>query len=165
MKKTTYFNYIGGLSIPDWVVDSCPQSGDVTSSIKEFMQDEEIKAELAKIDREELIKELTDYGAWDDEELSDHRENLMRILWIAIGNIQDGEYDYASYVEEGIKSGEIDADELKEEFVSYLIGLGYYDEDAREWADEHFQNLVSFEKNGEAFEEWFSEYITEDEDE
>jgi hypothetical protein len=46
-----------------------------------------IKRQLDKIDPESLKKELSEYGAWNDEELSNHDENLDRILWIACGDI------------------------------------------------------------------------------
>lgn len=48
-----------------------------------------IKRQLAKIDPAVLISELSEYGAWDDDELQDHDENLSRILWIACGDIMD----------------------------------------------------------------------------
>jgi hypothetical protein len=46
--------------------------------------------QLAKIDPSDLARELKEYGAWDSEELSDHDVNLSRILWIAAGDIVDG---------------------------------------------------------------------------
>lgn len=30
---------------------------------------------------------LRGYGAWDEEQLKDHDENLTRILWLACGDI------------------------------------------------------------------------------
>jgi len=33
---------------------------------------------------------LRDCGAWDDDELSDHDANLDRLLWIACGDIVEG---------------------------------------------------------------------------
>ena len=38
----------------------------------------------------DLQDELREYGAWDEIQLQDHNANLMRILWIAAGDIQDG---------------------------------------------------------------------------
>jgi len=51
-----------------------------------------IKRQLAKLDPDTLKKELSEYGAWDDEQLNDHDENLTRILWIACGDIQEEMY-------------------------------------------------------------------------
>lgn len=88
-KPIAYFNYIDGIELPQWVVDSCPQSGSCDNAIAEFREDDEVAEELSKIDAEKLKTELKEYGAWTDEELEDHNENLDRILWIAIFNIID----------------------------------------------------------------------------
>jgi len=48
-----------------------------------------IKRQLDKIDAEVLKAELAEYGAWDEIELSNHDENLTRLLWLACGDIQD----------------------------------------------------------------------------
>ncbi len=53
-------------------------------------QEKSIARQLAKIDPETLKKELSEYGAWDDDQLLDHAENLQRILWIACGDIVEG---------------------------------------------------------------------------
>ncbi len=49
-----------------------------------------IKEQLDKIDPADLREELKGYGAWDDTELSNHDDNLDRILWLACGDIADG---------------------------------------------------------------------------
>jgi len=49
-----------------------------------------IKRQLNKLDAGVLANELSEYGAWNDEELKNHDENLARILWIACGDIMDG---------------------------------------------------------------------------
>lgn len=51
----------------------------------------EIAAQLAKIDPATLRDELDQYGAWSVEELSDHEQNLQRIVWLAAGDIVEGE--------------------------------------------------------------------------
>lgn len=50
-----------------------------------------IKRQLNKIDPALLAEELKEYGAWSEDELKDHDENLSRILWIACGDINEGE--------------------------------------------------------------------------
>ena len=52
-----------------------------------------IKRQLAKIDAALLKDELSEYGAWDEIELSNHDENLARILWIACGDILENVND------------------------------------------------------------------------
>jgi hypothetical protein len=46
-----------------------------------------IARQLDKIDPTLLRDELREYGAWEDDELADHDQNLQRILWLAAGDI------------------------------------------------------------------------------
>lgn len=87
--EIAYFNYIDVIELPTDVVNACSHSGSCDEDIERCLQLPEVREELNKIDKEKLIKELTEYGAWSEEELSNHEENLKRILWIASGDIQD----------------------------------------------------------------------------
>ncbi len=40
--------------------------------------------------QQDLRDELSEYGAWNDEELSSHAENLKRALWLACLDAQEG---------------------------------------------------------------------------
>jgi hypothetical protein len=51
--------------------------------------DKEIGAQLDKIGPDKIREELSEYGAWDADDLSDDDENRARILWIAGGNIRE----------------------------------------------------------------------------
>lgn len=44
----------------------------------------------AAVTPEALRAELREYGAWDAEQLADDDENWKRIIWIAAGNIREG---------------------------------------------------------------------------
>ena len=48
-----------------------------------------LKKQLEAIDAELLRSELREYGAWEDDELLDHENNLNRILWLLCGDIVD----------------------------------------------------------------------------
>src|SRR5215216_6469948 len=85
--KVAYFSYIGSIEVPAWTIEHFPQSGNCDSFIKEFIEIPEIKEELSEIDPENLKTELKEYGAWTNEQLEDHQENLERILWITYCNI------------------------------------------------------------------------------
>lgn len=50
-----------------------------------------IREQLDALDREKLKHELRGYGAWSEEQLTDHEQNLQRILWIACGDIVEGQ--------------------------------------------------------------------------
>src|SRR5690348_12833774 len=62
--------------------ESISHSGECDEDVKELSQVPEIKSQLEKLDKDVLVSELKEYGAWDAEELSDHSQNLQRILWI-----------------------------------------------------------------------------------
>ena len=52
----------------------------------------EIKEQIDSIDTELLKNELSEYGAWDKTELSDHEQNIQRLLWVAGCDIDEQEY-------------------------------------------------------------------------
>ena len=39
----------------------------------------------------DCIKYLEQYGAWDDDELTDHESNIDRLVWLTGGAFADGE--------------------------------------------------------------------------
>ena len=84
------FNYIDGIEMTKKQARAMTHPGPCDADVKEGANIPSIKRQLAKIDPEQLRKELREYGAWDDEELSNHQDNLERILWIAAGDIIDG---------------------------------------------------------------------------
>lgn len=49
-----------------------------------------IARQLAKLPADVLAAELKEYGAWNAEELTDHNQNLQRLLWIAAADISEG---------------------------------------------------------------------------
>jgi len=92
--ETAYFNYIDGIELPSYIVDNCPKSGACDNYIDDCLTyDEFIIKELSTINESSLKTELSEYGAWTDEELDNHYENLERILWIAIFNIYEERYN------------------------------------------------------------------------
>lgn len=72
---------------------SASHQGQCDNDVKALLQVPKIRRQLAKISDQDLIKELKEYGAWDNEELQDRQENDARIIWIAAGDIAE---EYAS---------------------------------------------------------------------
>ena len=62
-------------------------SGQCDQDIAELRQIPAIKRQLARINKAVLIDELKHWGAWAEEELQDHDENLDRFLWLACADI------------------------------------------------------------------------------
>ena len=69
--------------------ESASHQGECILDVGALSHQPKIRRQLAKIDPQTLRDELTEYGAWDVEELSDHELNLLRLLWLAAGQIRD----------------------------------------------------------------------------
>lgn len=89
--KTAYFNYLmDGISLTSKDAANCSHSGKCDNDVLSTMQRPYVKKQLDAIPADKLIQELKEYGAWDEIELQDHNANLMRIVWIAAGDIMEG---------------------------------------------------------------------------
>jgi hypothetical protein len=51
----------------------------------------DIAAQLEQIDPQILARELSEYGAWDADELAIHEDNLDRVIWIAGCDLREEE--------------------------------------------------------------------------
>lgn len=81
----------GGLELALHVDDAHQGShqGACDDDIAALAQKPYIAAQLAEMDADRVRDELREYGAWDDEELSDEAQNLHRLLWVSCGNINE----------------------------------------------------------------------------
>ena len=61
--------------------------GQCDNDIKDLRNVPVIKRQLYKLKPDVVVHVLKDYGAWDDDDLSNHDDNLDRLLWIACGDI------------------------------------------------------------------------------
>lgn len=77
------------LNITKSIAAKCSHSGSCDADVNEAMQLPAIKKQLSKINPETLANELREYGAWDENDLSNHKDNLSLILWIACGDIME----------------------------------------------------------------------------
>ena len=67
----------------------CSHSGACDADVAAMVATPQMRRQLAKLDPVTLATELREYGAWDDMELSNHKDNYNRIVWIAAGNIAE----------------------------------------------------------------------------
>ena len=72
---------------------SAAHQGRCDDDVRALSELPHIAAQLAEIDPALLARELKEYGAWDDEQLADHGQNLQRLLWSLANDIADGEPD------------------------------------------------------------------------
>lgn len=74
-------------------VDSVPSSGQCDEAVKIIAKKPYIVRQFTNIDNSKLIKELSEYGAWDNVELQDKQANIERIIWIACGDIKENLFE------------------------------------------------------------------------
>lgn len=72
---------------------SASHPGQCAFDVRELSLIPRVARQLARINAADLRAELKTYGAWDEQELLDHEENLQRILWLAAGDIADQGYN------------------------------------------------------------------------
>lgn len=75
--------------IPENIALMVPNHGPADSAILATSNMPVIAKQLATINQDDLKAELKEYGAWDNDELSNHAENIQRILWIACCEIKE----------------------------------------------------------------------------
>jgi hypothetical protein len=68
-------------------------SGSCDNDVAELLTNPKVKRQLKKIPDDLLAAELREFGAWDETELADRKENEARIIWIAAGNITEMEWE------------------------------------------------------------------------
>ena len=64
--------------------------GQCDADIAELRRVPAIRRQLDKLPAPLVAECLREYGAWDDAELSNHDANLSRLLWVACGDIVEG---------------------------------------------------------------------------
>jgi hypothetical protein len=68
---------------------SCFHPGPCDSEVLELSENPLIAKQIDKIDPKIIANCLKEYGAWDEDELSDHSQNIKRLLWIAACDIAE----------------------------------------------------------------------------
>lgn len=75
------------IELPEDAVTDCSHRGECYDDVSHW----QTKIDLSHIADNELSEELSEYGAWDEEELQNREDNEKRIVWIAAGNIKDSD--------------------------------------------------------------------------
>jgi len=71
---------------------SASHQGKCDDDVQALSEVKHVRKQLDDLDEEAVQDALKDTGAWEDEELEGHEQNLQRLLWIAAGDIVE-EYD------------------------------------------------------------------------
>jgi len=72
--------------------ESAAHPGQCDADVLALSNNRKIRRQLEALDPELVREELREYGAWDEEELADHAQNLQRLLWIAAGDIVENQF-------------------------------------------------------------------------
>jgi hypothetical protein len=78
------------LQITKKQADSCSHAGQCDVDVEALKLNPSIARQLKKLDPVIVSAALKEYGAWNDLELSDHNENLTRLLWVACCDVSEG---------------------------------------------------------------------------
>jgi hypothetical protein len=62
---------------------------DASDDVAALLKVPYIAEQLADLSPDLVRGELSEWGAWDDDELADHDANLTRLVWIACGDIRE----------------------------------------------------------------------------
>jgi hypothetical protein len=69
---------------------TCSHAGQCDVDVEALMKTPSIARQLKKLDPALVAVCLKEYGAWDAEQLSNHNDNLTRLLWCACCDISEG---------------------------------------------------------------------------
>ncbi len=77
------------LQITEDQAANASHQGQCDDDVRALSCEPNIKKQLDALDPLLVTKELSEYGAWSDDELADHEQNLQRLLWIACNDIME----------------------------------------------------------------------------
>jgi len=78
------------LEIPHHLAAIASHQGRCDESVRAVSERPVIKAQLDALDPKLVAECLKEYGAWSADELTDHPQNLQRLLWCACNDIIGG---------------------------------------------------------------------------
>jgi hypothetical protein len=81
------------LRIPLELARSCCHPGDCEADVLAAREHWLIVDQLARLVPSTVAEALKEYGAWSDEELADHDQNLTRLLWLACSDVAEEHVD------------------------------------------------------------------------
>lgn len=70
-------------------IRDCSHQGQCYPDIQYWLKQPRIANQMSRISPEDAKNCLKGYGAWNDEELNNHEDNLERVLWIACNDAKE----------------------------------------------------------------------------
>jgi hypothetical protein len=69
---------------------ACSAPGPADEAVADAMTHPAIEKLMNKAPMNWIVRELREYGAWDDDELKNREDNLQRLLWTTACDIREG---------------------------------------------------------------------------
>lgn len=63
---------------------------DNEANVRHYLKQPKFQRQFKKINPMDIANELNEYGSWSHQELANTYMNQVRILWIAAGDIKEG---------------------------------------------------------------------------
>lgn len=77
------------LQLTDEEITQGSHEGDCASDVLALLGRSFIALQVAAWDAEALRNELRGIGAWNETQMEDHHENLVRMVWLACVNLRE----------------------------------------------------------------------------
>lgn len=74
------------LKLTKQLIEECSHAGECIHDVEAWLEVPKIKNQFKLLSPENIAAHLEGYGAWNEEDLSDHEMNKVRLLWVAAGN-------------------------------------------------------------------------------
>ena len=65
----------------------CSHQGECDEDVEGWVK--QLRKKMNRLTPELVRACLKPYGAWDEDELADHEQNLRRLLWLAAGQVKE----------------------------------------------------------------------------
>lgn len=88
-KYFNYSNYGNDLYLTKADAMLFTSGGDKSGDVDFLLSKPSIQKQVLNWNEDSLRKELGEYGAWSEEELENHAENLKRFVWLSASNIAE----------------------------------------------------------------------------
>lgn len=83
-------NYVDLLSIKLEDAEVCSVGGvNNEDAVNWLIKEPYIASQIKELNPDDIRKELDEYGCWEDYELASNEDNIVRLVWIACGNISE----------------------------------------------------------------------------
>lgn len=85
MRESDYWTWKDNLTealVKGGHIRNCSAACACDDEVAHALQDENVATVLKQVDCDQLIRDLREYGVWDEDELQCEADNFARIVWL-----------------------------------------------------------------------------------